>query len=44
MGAPECDYMTWGRPKNTEDAAKIYEKENRETQNDARSKAKTTKK
>ncbi len=44
MGAPECDYMTWGRPKNTEDAAKIYEKENREIQNTSATKAKAAKK
>lgn len=25
----DCDYMTWARPKNTEDAAKIMEKEAR---------------
>ena len=30
MGAPECDYMTWGRPKDTEDAARIFDKENKE--------------
>ncbi|MCR4989399.1 MAG: type I DNA topoisomerase [Lachnospiraceae bacterium] len=29
MGAPECDYMTWARPKDTADAARIFEKENR---------------
>ncbi|MCR4787633.1 MAG: type I DNA topoisomerase [Lachnospiraceae bacterium] len=31
MGSPECDYMTWARPKDTADAQRIYDKENKES-------------